>query len=278
MVIPVADHARTVALAWHRTEAALPADPAPPPQGQVAAVQAGTPAFLDLGRGEERGFALTVPEGGLFRVETLGRLHTAARLATPFIPALAQADGNGVGQNMLIQSALRAGRYRVDVRAMDSPGHLGLLASAAPLLAGGTLLPGGSVRATLPGGSGVAFPVQVAGGPDDRYHFDVLSLGTAWTGRLEDAEGWPVVTPGTLDGLEPVLRPGRYRLVVTPDTVGRQVVARLTGGRQAGRDHRPRPARPAVRSRQHATWREPDGKDRPRDPDVWTFSLAGPAR
>ena len=276
VVIPVADRARTVALAWRRTETALPPIPSPPPLGQVAAVQAGTPAFLDLARGEERGFALTVPEGGLFRVETLGRLHTAARLATPFIPKLAEADGNGTGQNMLIQSPLRAGRYRVDVRAVDSAGHLGLLASTTPLRTAGALLPGGSVRATLPAGSGVVFPVEIAGGPDGRYHFDVLSLGTPWTGRLEDADGWPVVTPGALDGLEPTLQPGRYRLVVTPDVVGRQVVARLRAVTDPVEIAGHGPHALPFEARQQATWREPDGKDRPREPDAWTFSLAGP--
>ena len=75
VVIPVADRSRTIVLAWRSTETALPAIPPPPPASQVAAVQAGTPAFLDLSRGEERGFALMVPQGGLFRVETLGRLH-----------------------------------------------------------------------------------------------------------------------------------------------------------------------------------------------------------
>ncbi len=278
VVIPVSDHPRTVALAWHRTETALAAIPPPSPPDQVASVQAGTPAFLDLRRGEERGFALTVPEGGLFRVETLGRLHTAARLATPFIPSLAQADGNGTGQNMLIQSALRAGRYRVDVRSVESAGHLGLLASTAPLLSGGTLIPGGSVRATLPGGSGVAFPVDISGDPNARYHFDVLSLGADWTGRLEDAEGWPVVTPGTLDGLEPTLRPGHYRLVVTPDSVARQVVARLVAITQPGEISGHGPHVLPFEAPQHATWREPDGKDQPRDPDRWTFSLAGPSQ
>ena len=277
VVIPVADRSRTVVLAWHRTETALPPIPPPPPAGQVAAVQAGTPAFLDLARGEERGFALTVPQGGLFRVETLGRLHTAARLATPFIPDLARADGNGSGQNMLIQTALRAGRYRVDVRTVDSAGHLGLVASTAPLLTGDTLHPGGSVRATLPSGSGVAFPVDIAGGPDDRYHFDVLSLGAGWTGRLEDAEGWPVVTPGLLDGLEPALRPGHYNLVVTPDSVARQVVVRLTAITKPIEITGHGPHALPFEAPQHATWREPDSKDRPRDPDVWRFSLAGPA-
>ena len=277
VVIPVADHARTVALSWHRTEAPPPPIPDPPAPGQVAGVTAGTPRFLDLGRGEERGFALTVPEGGLFRLETLGRLHTAARLATPFIPQLAAADGNGAGQNALIQSALRAGRYRVDVRAIDSAGHLGLLASPAPLLAGGTLVPGGSVRASLPGGSGVAFPITISGPADGRYHLDVLALGAPWAGRLEDADGWPVITPGPLDGTEIALRPGPYRLVVTPDAVGRQVVARLTAVTKPTEitGHGPHPL--PFEAQQHATWREPDSRDGPRPPDLWTFSLPGSA-
>ena len=277
VVIPVADHARTVALAWRRTPSAFPAIPAPTPPGQVAAVTAGTPSFLDLARGEERGFALTVPEGGLFRVETLGRLHTTGRLATPFIPQLASADGNGAGQNFLMQSTLRAGRYRVDVRAVDSAGHLGLLASPAPLLAGSTLVPGGSVRASLPGGSGVTFPVDIAGPPDGKYHFDVLSLGAPWTGRLEDAEGWPVVKPGALDGTESVLRPGHYRLVVTPDVVGRQVVARLRAVTKPAEITGHGPHALPFEQPQMATWREPDARDQPRTPDVWTFSLAGAA-
>jgi uncharacterized protein len=277
VVIPVSDHPRTVALAWRPNPATPAAIPAPPPPGQVVSVTAGTPSYLDLARGEERGFALTVPEGGLFRVETTGRLHTSGRMATPFVPQLATADGNGVGQNMLIQSDLRAGRYRVDVRAVESAGHLGLLARPAPLLAGGTLVPGGSVRTSLPGGSGVSFPVSVTGPADGRYHFDVLSLGTPWTGRLEDAEGWPMVTPGPLDGLETALRPGQYRLVVAPDAVGRQVVARLTAITKPTEitGHGPHPL--PFEQPQTATWREPDGRDQSRPPDVWAFSLPGPA-
>ena len=133
------------------------------------------------------------------------------------------------------------------------------------------------MRATLPGGSGVAFPVEIAGGPDDRYHFDVLSLGAGWTGRLEDAGGWPVVTPGLLDGLEPTLRPGHYNLVVTPDSVGRQVVARLTAITKPVEITGHGPHALPFEAKQQATWHEPDGKDHPRDPDRWTFSLAGPA-
>ncbi len=277
VVLPVADHARTLVLSWHRTALSAAAIPAPPPPGQTASLQAGKPDYLDLARGEQRGFALTVPTGGLYRIETLGRLHTAGRLATPFIPALGQADGNGVGQNMLIQTMLRAGRYRVDVTAEDSAGHLGMTAAPAPLLAGTTLLPGGSVRATLPAGTGVSFPIAIAG-PAERYHLEVAGLGAAWTGRVEDSEGWPITKPGPVQDIVQALRPGQYRLLIAPDAVARQVVARLSPvvPPVAITGHGPHPL--PFEAPQHATWREPEASNQPRTPDAWTFTLAGPAK
>ena len=276
VAVPAAGHPRTVVLSWRR-EPVAPAPIAPPrPADRTLAVQAGTPAFFDLARGETRGFTLMVPDGGLYRIETLGRLHTSGRLATPFIASLDHADANGTGQNMLLQSMLRAGRFRVDVTAVDSTGHLGLLASPAPLLAGAALLPGGSVRASLPAGSGVAFPVEIAD-QAPRYRLNVDGLGAPWTGRLEDNEGWPITTPGPLDGIETAARPGHYRLVVAPDAVMRQVVARLTPLTTPVEIVGHGPHALPFEATKTATWREPDLRDQPRVPDDWRFALAGPA-
>ena len=277
VTIPASGHARTVVLAWRRDPAALPPIPAPPPPDKVQSIVAGTPVFFDLARGEARGFALTVPQGGLYRIETLGRLHTSGRLATPFIASLGAADANGTGQNMLLQSMLRAGRYRVDVQTSDSTGHLGLAASLAPLLQGATLLPGGSVRASLPAGTGVGFPIEIGSQAPD-YRVNVYSPGAAWTGRLEDAEGWPLTTPGPLDGIEQALPPGHYRVVVMPDAVDRKVVIRLTPLPKPVEitGHGPHPL--PFGTRQIATWREPDRRDQKREPDVWRFTLSGSAQ
>jgi hypothetical protein len=276
VVIPAADHPRTVVLAWRQDEAAPPPILPPPPADRTLAVQAGTPAFFDLARDEQRGFVLSVPQGGLYRIETTGRLHTAGRLATPFIASLGAADGNGVGQNMLIQSVLRAGRYRVDVQAKDSAGHLGLLVSPAPLLDGAALRPGGSVRASLPTGTGVRFPIDVAG-ESAAYRVRVDGLGAAWTGRLEDEEGWPLTAPGKLDGIEQSLPAGHYRLVVAPDVVARKVVARLVRLEKPVEIVGHGPHDLPFGKQLSATWREPDGRDQPRAPDLWRFGLAGTA-
>jgi uncharacterized protein len=276
ITIPTADHARTLVLFWHRAQAAPPPIAPPAPADQTLAVTAGTPAFFDLRRDEERGFTLTVPDGGLYRIETLGRLHTAARLATPFIAKLGDGDANGFGQNALIQTMLRAGRYRVDVKAQDSTGHLGLSATPAPLLAGATLRPGGSVRASLPAGTGVSFPIDITeAAPLFRLHVD--GIGAAWTGRLEDSEGWPITAPGPLDGTEQALRPGHYRLLVSPDAVARRVVARLEAVPKPVEITGHGPHKLPFGEAQTATWREPDGRDQPRMPDRWQFGLAGEA-
>ncbi len=273
--IPAADHARTVVLAWRRPVTAA-AIPAPPPPDAVATLTAGQPLDFDLTRDESRGFALTVPNGGLYRVETLGRLRTAGLIATAFIPNLDQAEANGVGQNMLLQHVLRAGRYRVDVTARDSAGHLGLSATPAPILDGATLVPGGSVRASLPAGSAIAFPLKVAG-PNENYELDVASLGAPWEGRIEDAQGWPMTTTGPLDGTTPTLPAGSYRLIVSPVAVARQVVARLSAITTPPEITGHGPHKLPFGTPQTATWREPDGRDQPRTPDSWTFALAGPA-
>jgi uncharacterized protein len=276
VIVPNTDHARTVVLAWRRTTLAAAAIPAPPPPNAAAAVTANTPLSFDLARDESRGFALTVPDGGLYRVETTGRLRTAGRIATPFIPSLNQAEANGVGQNMLLQQMLRAGQYRVDVTALKSAGHLGLSVTPATMLDGATMVAGGTVRATLPAGSAISFPVQVSG-DNAHYRLDVASLGAPWEGRIEDAQGWPVTASGKLDGLTPDLLSGTYRLVVAPVAIDRQVVIRLvavtTPRDIAGHGPHPLP----FETPQTATWREPDGRDQPRTPDAWTFGLAGPA-
>ncbi len=275
ITLPPADRARTVVLAWRREPGAPNTIPAPQPEAGAPALLAGTPVFFDLAPNEPRSFALAVPEGGLFRIETLGRLHTSGRLSTAFIPGLAASEADGVGENMLIQRALRTGRYQVEVSASDSAGRAGLLASPAPLLQMATLRPGGSVRATLPAGSGGVVPVLV--GAAQTLHLDVAGLGAAWRGRLEDAEGWPLIPPGVLDGIEQPMTPGRYRIVVEPSPVTRQVVLRLRTIEKpvAIAGHGPH-ALPFAR-RQTATWREPDAATAARTPDRWVFTLEGRA-
>jgi hypothetical protein len=273
VALPLADHARTLALAL--LPAPSSAVPAPAPSQALTAVQDGQPTFLDLDRDQQASFALTVGQGGLFQVQTIGRLKTAGHIGTAFIPDLAEAAANGVGQNMLLQRYLRAGQYRLDVTAQESAGHLGISATEAPLSEGAELLPNGSVRATVTPGHAVAFPIQIAAA--GRYHLDLLGDGRQFTARLEDSDGWPLLAAGDLSSIDQDLGAGRYRLIVQPPSVEARVVARLQpiGQPVALTGHGPHPL--PFDAPQSLEWREPQNRDDPRLPDVWTFTLRGSA-
>lgn len=273
VALPAATAARTLALAL--LPAPPSAEPTPEPAPVLTTVHDGQPTFFDLGRNEQASFALTVGQGGLFQVRTIGRLKTAGHLGTAFIPDLGEATANGVGQNMLLQRYLRAGQYRLDVTAQDSAGHLGISATEAPLSEGADLLPNGSVRATLRPGRGVAFPIQIAAA--GRYHLDLLGDGRTFTGRLEDSDGWPLLAAGDLSSIDQDFAPGRYRLIVQPPSVEARVVARLQPIVKpvALTGHGPHLL--PFDSPQSLEWREPANRDAQRLPDVWTFTLAGPA-
>ena len=275
VVLPAPDHPRTVVLAWRAPPARQPDIPAPPARAAETALAPATPRFLDLNDGAARSYDLQVPEGGLYRVETTGRLHTAAAIGTAFTPSLDRAEANGPGGNALLQRWLRAGRYRVRVEAKDSAGHLGLRVAPASLLDAPALLPSGTVRAALPAGAGLAIPVEIT--QPGRYRLELLGQDRSFNARLDDAEGWPLTAPGPLTELERDLPAGRLRLLLAPEAVDARVLARLQrvlpSPEYAG--HGPRALVPETPAQ--ATWREPGGRDEPRTPDAWTFTLRGDA-
>ncbi|OWJ63788.1 hypothetical protein [Inquilinus limosus] len=275
LTLPAPDKPRTVILSWQPPAAPLP-DPAVTPPPPLTALQAGRPAWFDLDRDAERSFALTVADGGLYRVETLGRLRTSGSIGTAFIDSLGDASANGAGQNMLLQHYLRAGRYRVTAKAEDGAGRLGLTARPTPMLPGAALVPAGTVRAALPAGSGILFPVEIPA--DGTYRLEILGLDRSFTARLEDSEGWPLLAAGDLSGTEQELAAGRYRLMILPEAVDTRVVARLTRiePEVALEDHGPHPL--PFDADQTFQWREPAGREDPRTPDQWDFTLAGPAK
>jgi hypothetical protein len=272
--IPASDHDRRIVITWSKAEppTKIPAIPAP---ASVAALSAGEPQFFDLARNEGRDFRLDVAEGGLYRVETLGRLKTSATIGTAFIPAIDQATGNGAGHNALLQNFLRAGSYRVRVSALESEGHLGLIAHRAALNEAGALAPGQSARAPLAQGAGAAFAIDVPEAAN--YRLDLYALGADFPARLEDSDGWPLTVPGPMATLQQHFEKGRYRLVVPPVETDARVVARLSEIVEAPppRGHGPHPL--AFDAAQAFQWREPGAADAPREPDRWTFALEGPA-
>ena len=274
MTIPPAESARTLVFAW---SAATPNEPIPqlPREEYGARIVAGAPFFFDLARDERKSFALDVGDGGLYRVETLGRLQTSAAIGTRFLPKLDSAEDNGPGHNALVQTWLRGGTYRVRVEAKDSAGRLGVIAKPTRLIDGGTIVADGSARATLADDAGATFLLDIAESGD--YRLDLYGIDRTWTARLEDADGWPLAAPGELSTERRRLEKGRYRLVVMPPDVEAAIVVRLR--RQRGdiplEGHGPHllPFDKTVK----AQWREP-GSGVARTPDRYEFTLDGMAK
>ncbi|MFO1136383.1 MAG: lysozyme inhibitor LprI family protein [Rhodoblastus sp.] len=271
--IPAAVAPRALEIAW--TPAPAPAQAVRPRQ-PLQTVAAGEPLHFDLSEGQRREFRIEAAQGGLYRVETLGRLKTGLTIGTNFLPRIGAGENNGAGHNGLVQTYLRAGSYRVAVAAKDSSGRLGLAATPAEMATTGALAPGGSARATLSDGRGAITPIEIR--EAGNYRLDLYALGRVLSARLEDADGWPLTAPGPLRSLDIKLEPGRYRLVTPPIDVDARMVARLMAITPDVALEGHGPHKLGYDDEYKLQWREPASKDAPRAPDVWTFTLKGEAK
>jgi len=243
--------------------------------GKPARAAAGRPAFFNLAQDETKNLRFDVSNGGLYRIETLGRMKTSLRVSGAATPRLGDGEANGPGKNALVTTFLRAGAYRAAVTAKESAGHLGLAVTPATLTPTAKISDAGSAHATLAPGKGVIVPFEITHAGD--YRIDLLSLTREWRARIEDAEGWPLAPPGPFKRDTRHFEPGAYRLVVSPEDVEARMVMRLSPivAATALEGHGPH-ALPFEKSRK-LQWREPQAKDAPRAPDVWRFTLHGDA-
>lgn len=272
--IPAAESARALGLIY------LP----PPPAGETPSTEgggagkapratAGRPAFFDLARDETKRLAFDAAQGGLYRIETLGRLKTALQVGAAVSPKLGEGEANGPGANALVTTYLRAGAYRAAVTAKESAGRVGLSVTPASLAQSAKIVDAGEARATLSPGKGASVPIEITRAGD--YRISLASLSQDFAARLEDSDGWPLTKPGSLKRLTQHLEPGAWRLVVSPTDVEARMIARVTPVVPETSLEGHGPHRLPFEKTQKLQWREPQAKDAPRAPDVWRFSLAG---
>lgn len=264
----------TLALASRRTDPREPLAPLP------AARLAGLPDFPVLGPGAPRPFEIerrarttfrvAVAEAGSYALESTGLLALGARLRTRTLPALASVAENGPGRNFLVERVLGSGDYLLSIDARGySKGHAVARLRPTPTVEGGEVHPGRGARRTTGAGEGVAWTLLVA--EAGSYRIGVETLGRTLPVSIEDAEGWPLVEPGTRWIRTLTLAPGRYRVwsgpepartrrVLTFEAVGRAPVRRGQG-----------PHRLALDEAVEHEWVGEDGV-----PDGWEFSLPAP--
>ncbi|MDP2307450.1 MAG: hypothetical protein Q8P18_15595 [Pseudomonadota bacterium] len=265
-----------------RPDARLPELPetidATPPD--LPLLTAAAPRALDLGVNDTATYGLRVDKAGLYRTESTGLLATAGAVRTRTTPVLASAAVNGTGRNFQLQRYLREGDYQVTVATQGaSAGHLGLRLVPTALRDGGALRDGVPARATVPAGEGIAYQYDVPEAGE--YVLRSFGQGSEGQGRLfrvrvEDADGWPLLSPDVDGDLRLDLPKGKGRILVLPEPVE---TTRITTFERV--------PPPVVRFGHgpHAlgldaaathVWWEPSGKE-DRVPDQWAFALRAPA-
>lgn len=234
-------------------------------------LSATAPRYLDLDRHQRATFKVRVDRPALYRLESSGLLETEGNLRTRTDPELMRRRANGVGRNFLIQQYLGEGEYQLTVQTRGrSRGHLGVELSRTELVDGGALRPGIPARASLRAGQGLAYTFSVPGTGD--YRIRAIGVGRTYSMRLEDGEGWPVITPGVPADRQLKLAAGSYRMIIDPEAVDRRVVTLL--------EHIPAPVQleghgPHPLSLDKAvehTWLEPAGAGE-RIPDRWEIGI-----
>jgi hypothetical protein len=233
------------------------------------------PLFTDLDKGETQLFNVTVPHDALYSFATTGLLETGGSVRTRLANLGDPVEGNGTGRNFVIDDYLHQGDYRLGVTAQgDTAGHTGITVTENPLVDAGTLNPGDTGRLTLMPGTAALYHLHIS--TPGAYHLYTLGLAHPFTMRLEDAEGWPLITPGGPADASMSFAAGDYRVILLPGAVPNRAVTTLV------------PITPPVTRSGHGPfavsfgdemdnrWLEP-GPGAPRTPDRWTFSLPAPA-
>ena len=239
------------------------------------AIVPGSPYYLELKRLSTRSFKVQVAKPGLYQFETTGLLRTGGKVRTRTNPSLFNNAENGVGKNFIIQNYLSEGDYQLTVNTLgQTTGDLGVQLKSTDVVDGGELRAGEVARALLPSAQALAYQFSIA--KRGRYRLQAMGLGRNFRMRLEDLNGWPIFAP-ELDGdISEDLKPGKYRLIVLPQTSDARVLTRLSSiaEKKIYKGHGPHKI--ILESRVEHVWREP-AKAAARIPDQWEFELPSTA-
>lgn len=260
-----------------------PDTPLPPlPDARLAKIPAfpvlknGEPRALDLERSSSATFRVQAGAPALFRLESTGLLATSGNLRTRTVTSVVETQENGIGRNFLIQQYLGVGDYQITVSTLGrSKGHLGLRLRRTKENRGGRLIDGVPARATLPAGQTIVYSFRI--GREGRYRLRAMGQERTLRCRLEDADGWPVERVNVPASFDRVFSPGRYRLVVLPESVDVRVVTLLEAVRPPAHFTGHGPHRIPLDQVVEHVWverdRSPRSRPEKRRRDVWTFDI-----
>lgn len=274
------------------------------------------PQGLALERRSAAVFSVRVDKPGLYRFESAGLLETAGKVRTRINPALFEAGANGVGRNFLIQRYLREGEYQLQVATQgETRGDLEVRVERTDPVDQGELRPDESARARLGTGQALAYWLRVdqsgryrlrAQGLGHNFALRLedadgwpLDLSGAVQGEAaapaeadpapaaaaeEGGDEAPAEAVATENGAGIVasgdvtlaLDPGRYRVLVLPQSVEARVLARFERVPEARRFEGHGPHRLTLGTPVRHTWQEPE-PGKLRISDHWLFHLPAEA-
>lgn len=176
----------------------------------------GKPDYFSLNRDDYAVYEVVITKPGIYNFTTSGRLYTSLKLRDRFTTNMLQQEANGVGRNALINSYLLPGTYQAVVSTRGhSAGRLGLHIERGNMIDGTELSINREKRFNVPAGDGIVYSVPIV--EQGNYHFLSYCQDGDFTIRLDDAQGWPMVTPGSRGNLTINLKKGTYSLISLPE-------------------------------------------------------------
>jgi uncharacterized protein len=235
----------------------------------------GPATYTDLADGQSITFAVPVEHAALYRVESLGLVETAGALRTRILPSLAADQSGGIGRNFLLQQYLREGDYQLTVKtAGKSYGRIGISIAETPIADQGVLEAELLSRVTLAPGRAALYRFHVDA--EGEYSLLAQGMGHGFAMRLDDAEGWPLLPPGSAADAQLKLRPGDYQMILLPQPVENRAVTLLHRVEKPVERSGHGPFDVAFATDLENQWLEPEAGAQ-RTPDRWRFTLPAAA-
>lgn len=173
-------------------------------------------AYFQLNREDFAVYEVVVKSAGIYNLTTSGRLRTELKLRDRFTTSMFVQEANGIGRNALINAYLLPGTYQAVVSTKGkSAGRLGFHLERGNMIDGTELILDREKRFNVRAGDGISFSVPIK--EQGTYHFYSYCQDGYFSIRLDDAQGWPVVTPGSMGNISVNLKKGTYSLLSLPD-------------------------------------------------------------
>ncbi len=229
------------------------------------------PLYFDLDRNSSSTFNLRADKSELYQIQSTGLLATDGNLRSRTTPRFVRESQNGKGRNFFMRQYLHEGDYQITVASNgQSRGHLGLTMEKSGLIQAGFLTNRTPARLSLASGKAAAYQFIIT--KPGEYRLRAFGLGRTLKCRLEDKDGWPVVTPNSNTDITRAFDKGRYRLIILPESTDARIVTVIEPIQRPRRFKGHGPHRLPLAVTVDHTWMEP-GSGKARRPDQWKFEL-----